>query len=105
MRGVFTRRFREKTRKEWEGIFDGTDACCVPVLTWRDLEEREYEFRPMVGLRGSPGREVEMAYEGRLLGTGEGGEETLREWMGWTKGREWDVGNKGAAELREKGKL
>jgi len=105
MRAVFTARFKTRTRVEWEEVFDGTDACCVPVLTWRDLEERDYEFRPMVGLTGSPGREVEMTYEGKLLKTGEGGEETLREWMGWRKGKEWDVGGKGAAELREKGKL
>jgi len=105
MRGVFAARFKTKTRAEWEGVFDGTDACCVPVLTWRDLEEREYEFRPIVGLTESPAREVEMKYEGTLLQTGEGGEETLREWMGWRKGKEWDVGDKGAAELREQSKL
>lgn len=28
--------FRTKTRAEWEEIFDGTDACVAPVLTWSE---------------------------------------------------------------------
>jgi len=105
MRLIFTARFKTKTRAEWEAIFDGTDACCVPVLTFQDLEERDYDFRPIVGLTGSPGRKVDLTYDGKLLNSGEGSEEALREWMGWRKGSEWDVGTRGAAELREKSKL
>src|ERR1700739_3931675 len=33
---VFTARFAEKTRDEWAEIFDGTDACVTPVLTWSE---------------------------------------------------------------------
>jgi len=105
MRLIFTAKFKSKTRGEWERIFDGLDACCVPVLTYQDLEERDYDFRPIVGLTESPGRKVDMTYEGKALKTGEGGEETLKEWMGWNKGKEWDIGGKGAAELRERSKL
>jgi len=39
------------------------------------------------------------------LKSGEGSEEALKEWMRWRKGSEWDVGAKGAAELRERSKL
>lgn len=105
MRLIFTARFKTKTRAEWEKTFDGTDACCVPVLTYQDLQERDYDFRPIVGLTRSPGRKVDMTYDGRLLKTGEGSEQVLKEWMGWSKGKEWDIGAKGAAELREKSKL
>ncbi|KAK5953486.1 hypothetical protein OHC33_005430 [Knufia fluminis] len=105
MRLIFTARFKTKTRAEWEKIFDGTDACCVPVLTYQDLEERDYDFRPIVGLTESPGRKVELTYDGKLLKTGEGSEKTLKEWLDWTKGQQWDIGAKGAAEQREKSKL
>ena len=33
---VFTQRFASKTRDEWSAIFDGTDACVTPVLTWSE---------------------------------------------------------------------
>jgi alpha-methylacyl-CoA racemase len=33
---VFTQRFARKTRDEWTAIFDGTDACVTPVLTWSE---------------------------------------------------------------------
>ncbi len=32
LRDLFTRRFRERTQAEWTAVFDGTDACCAPVL-------------------------------------------------------------------------
>ena len=105
MRLVFTARFKTKTRTEWEKVFDGTDACCAPVLTYEDLKERQYDFRPIVGLTASPGRKVDMTYDGKMLKPGEGGEEALKEWMGWSKGKEWDLGAKGAAQVTEKSKL
>jgi alpha-methylacyl-CoA racemase len=33
---AFTKRFASKTRDEWAKIFDGTDACVTPVLTWSE---------------------------------------------------------------------
>jgi len=33
---AFTARFAGKTRDEWAKIFDGTDACVTPVLTWSE---------------------------------------------------------------------
>jgi alpha-methylacyl-CoA racemase len=32
LRELFERRFRERTQAEWTAVFDGTDACCAPVL-------------------------------------------------------------------------
>jgi alpha-methylacyl-CoA racemase len=29
---LLARRFRERTQAEWTAVFDGTDACCAPVL-------------------------------------------------------------------------
>ncbi|MGV0793072.1 CaiB/BaiF CoA transferase family protein [Mycolicibacterium sp. XJ1819] len=36
MRRIFTERFAGKTRDQWAAIFDGTDACVTPVLTWAE---------------------------------------------------------------------
>jgi alpha-methylacyl-CoA racemase len=32
LREVLTARFKERTQAEWTAVFDGTDACCAPVL-------------------------------------------------------------------------
>jgi alpha-methylacyl-CoA racemase len=32
LRELLTRRFRERTQAEWTEVFEGTDACCAPVL-------------------------------------------------------------------------
>ncbi len=105
MREVFLRKFKEKTRKEWEGVFDGTDACCVPVLELGEMEKQGFEQRPAVELTGSPSKKIDRdMWEGKQLMPGEGGEERLREWMGWKKGREFDVKD-GVWISKEKAKL
>ncbi|MGN6577484.1 MAG: CaiB/BaiF CoA transferase family protein [Nocardioides sp.] len=32
LRAALTARFKERTQAEWAEVFDGTDACCAPVL-------------------------------------------------------------------------
>lgn len=112
----FTTIFKSKTRAEWEKIFDRTDACCTPVLDYRELESdssREGDQRPAVTLRSSPslasspgaasrdpstgqGSGVEGgSYSGLGLYPGEGGEETLNLWLGWKRGKDFDVENGG----------
>jgi alpha-methylacyl-CoA racemase len=123
MRDEFSRRFRGRTRREWEAVFDGTDACCTPVLDYRELEgSKAYEGdqRPSVTLRDTPWLAVHQGatdvsqgqgpgvdgngYEGTLLGAGAGGEEVLRQWLGWARGREFDV-DSGGLVLKDKSKL
>ena len=36
LRKVFTQKFKERTRDEWCQVFDGSDACFAPVLTWSE---------------------------------------------------------------------
>lgn len=47
-------KFRSKTRREWEDIFDGTDACCTPVFDHAEMEANGYEQRAAVTLSGAP---------------------------------------------------
>lgn len=42
LREVFAARFKTRTRDEWVGIFDGTDACCTPVLTFGEAQQNTH---------------------------------------------------------------
>ena len=128
LRGLFESKFREKSRTEWEAIFDGTDACVAPVLMYEELEEdasgkREGDQRPSVTLRETPclalsekrgesesvrgqGEGVEGGgYFPSLVGPGEGGEGALGQWLGWKKGKEFEEENGGVVWTGDKSKL
>lgn len=125
LRKVMETKFRERTRDEWEKVFDGTDACVTPVLTYHELEsdkqEREGDQRPGVTLKGSPllavcggGGDITVrgqgpgvegdGYIGLPLKPGQGGEETLGQWVGWQRGREYEVDEEGGLILKNEGK-
>ncbi|KAI9647483.1 hypothetical protein NHQ30_003868 [Ciborinia camelliae] len=115
MKETFTRLFKAKTRSEWERIFDGTDACCTPVLDYNELENdstREGDQRPIVTLRETPSLAISTnsshgpsigqgpgveggSYAGKPLYPGQGGETTLNQWLGWKRGKDYDVENGG----------
>lgn len=125
LKALFESRFLSKDRSEWEAVFDGTDACCAPVLEYPELETeqgREGDQRPVVTLRDTPclttnqkanndsvqgqGKGVEGdGYTGFSLGAGQGGEERLKEWNGWTKGKEYEVVEGGLVLKGEKSRL
>jgi alpha-methylacyl-CoA racemase len=108
LREIFARRFAEKTRDEWEAVFDGTDACATPVLENDELERAGYEQRPAVHLVDTPGRPIRAddgGWSGGGLEPGTGGEETLREWLGWEREREFVVRGDGALMPVGKAKL
>nr|WP_084727373.1 CaiB/BaiF CoA-transferase family protein [Rhodococcus yunnanensis] len=42
MREILTAKFESKTRDEWAAIFDGTDACVSPVLTFGEAPEQPH---------------------------------------------------------------
>jgi alpha-methylacyl-CoA racemase len=113
---LFTRLFKQKTRADWEDVFDGTDACVTPVLEMHELEQdnaREGDQRPAVTLTATPsfalkqGKNTRKAFQGQGEGvkgngwTGEalspsqGGEETLNKWLGWRRGKDFEINNGG----------
>ncbi|EMC93812.1 hypothetical protein BAUCODRAFT_36268 [Baudoinia panamericana UAMH 10762] len=113
-RELYTVRFNEKTRAEWESVFDGTDACCTPVLTQRELEASSFDQRPVVTLKRSPGLAIHQSRsEGRPLSRGQGGgvegsgwdskglrpgvggESVLAGWVGWKRGAQYTIQNGG----------
>ncbi|KAI8659459.1 hypothetical protein NCS56_01163200 [Fusarium sp. Ph1] len=119
-------KFMSKSRTEWEAIFDGTDACCTPVLEYSELEsdpKREGDQRPTVTLRETPCLAVKEGvghvdaakfgqgpgvpgegYAPKFVTPGERGEDTLRGWMGWESGREYEL-HEGGLVLKETSKL
>ncbi|PNY25663.1 Isopenicillin N epimerase component 2 [Tolypocladium capitatum] len=128
LRRVFEDVFARRTRGEWEAVFDGTDACCVPVLDYAELETdpaREGDQRPAVTLRQTPCLAVKQqgdapgdaatygqgrgvpgdGYEGAALAPGQGGEEVLRQWLSWTKGKEYDVSDGGFVLTKAESRL
>ncbi|TID22919.1 alpha-methylacyl-CoA racemase [Venturia nashicola] len=127
LKSTFTNTFLSKTRAEWESIFDGTDACVTPVLTQIELEKNGFDQRVPVTLRSSPGlaladgaiEEKDVAvrsakgqgmgvkgqgWDEKGLSPGMGGEKVLGQWLGWRRGRQFDVVNGGLVK-REEGKL
>lgn len=99
LRDIFTRRFKEKTRAEWEAVFDGTDACATPVLEQGELESAGYEQRPAVHLSRTPAFPIEAddgGWTGGGLTPGDGGEDTLRAWMGWEPNKDFLIRKDGA---------
>ncbi|EPS44686.1 hypothetical protein H072_1315 [Dactylellina haptotyla CBS 200.50] len=133
LRKLFTERFKSKTRAEWESVFDGTDACCTPVLTQGELEEQGYDQRPIVTLRDSPGLALEggegkgeaeeekdvaikaakgqgqgvkgSGWEEEGLQAGVGGEGVLEQWVGWRRGKQFEVEEGGGLGLKPGSKL
>jgi alpha-methylacyl-CoA racemase len=126
IRALFDTTFRQKTRAEWEAVFDGTDACAAPVLDYEELENdaaREGDQRPSVTLRATPclavaqrpegesdpavhgqGRGVAgNGYEGEPLAPGEGGAAMLDKWLGWKEGRQFEVLNGAYVLTKDKG--
>lgn len=118
-KNAFEKIFQQKTRAEWEKVFDGTDACVTPVKTQAELEKEGYDQRPIVTLKASPGLAIHdgesdnrdpatgqgigvegSGWESGGLYPGEGGEDTLGRWMGWNRGRDYDVKD-GGLELRK----
>lgn len=41
-RDAYAEVFRRKTRDEWAAIFDGSDACATPVLTWSEARDHPH---------------------------------------------------------------
>ena len=100
-REIFQRRFLEKTRKEWEQVFDGKDACCTPVLDQAELERGGYEQRPAVTLLDSPSLRISQdeAWKSEGLAPGVNGEEILGKWLGWKRGKHYRLEHGGLVKV------
>ena len=89
LRKVFTEKFLEKSRDEWCKVFDGSDACFAPVLTFS--EARAHPHNAVRGTFTRIGKVDQPAPAPRFSRTpgkirnapperGEGGGQALKEW-------------------------
>jgi alpha-methylacyl-CoA racemase len=77
------------------------------VLEQAELEQSGYEQRPAVHLVDTPGLPIpadDGGWTGGGLLPGTGGQETLKAWMGWEKGRDFDIRGDGTLVWIERGK-
>ena len=125
LRRLLEAAFAARTRAEWEAVFDGTDACCTPVLDYAELAAapgREGDQRPPVALHATPLLAVHQnatdparqgqgpgwpgnGYDGQPLLPGQGGKEALAKWFGLRVGREVGVEDGGLVLDAESPKL
>ncbi|XP_070780960.1 alpha-methylacyl-CoA racemase [Enoplosus armatus] len=57
LRQIFTERFASKTQADWSGIFDGTDACVTPVLTFDQVSSHPHNQERASFIKDSSGDE------------------------------------------------
>ncbi|XP_069369553.1 alpha-methylacyl-CoA racemase [Paralichthys olivaceus] len=57
LRRMFTERFASKTQAEWSGIFDGTDACVTPVLSFDQVSSHPHNQERGSFVKDSDGEE------------------------------------------------
>lgn len=113
LKKLFESRFKDRTRSEWENIFDGTDSCVTPVLSYSELHDRGFRMRPPVDLDETPGMAVARekksfdgddtirrgqgsgvdgeGYQGQGLVSGSGGEEVIKQWTGSERGKQYEL--------------
>jgi alpha-methylacyl-CoA racemase len=89
LRALFSERFRKKTRDEWCAVFDGSDACFAPVLTFSEARAHPHNLArhaythasrvdqpsPAPRFSRTPG-----AIRGAPPERGEGGRQALLDW-------------------------
>ena len=89
MREIFARTFKTKTRDEWCKVFDGSDACFAPVLSFSEARRNAHNLSrksfvtvaeveqpaPAPRFSRTPG-----AVRGTPPERGEGGLDALRDW-------------------------
>uniref|UniRef100_A0A3Q3VQ36 Uncharacterized protein n=1 Tax=Mola mola TaxID=94237 RepID=A0A3Q3VQ36_MOLML len=54
---IFTERFASKTQADWSKVFDGTDACVTPVLTFDQVSSHPHNRERASFIKDSSGEE------------------------------------------------
>lgn len=54
-RSLFAARFKSRTRDEWCALFEGTDACVAPILSWTEaaIHPQIVERQTLIEIEGS----------------------------------------------------
>nr|XP_046231268.1 alpha-methylacyl-CoA racemase [Scatophagus argus]XP_046231269.1 alpha-methylacyl-CoA racemase [Scatophagus argus]XP_046231270.1 alpha-methylacyl-CoA racemase [Scatophagus argus] len=57
LRRIFTERFASKTQADWSAVFDGTDACVTPVLSFDQVSSHPHNRERASFIKDSSGEE------------------------------------------------
>ncbi|KAM9306935.1 alpha-methylacyl-CoA racemase isoform 1-T2 [Pholidichthys leucotaenia] len=57
LRRIFTERFASKTQADWSKVFDGTDACVTPVLSFEQVSSHPHNKERGSFMKDSSGEE------------------------------------------------
>lgn len=57
LRRIFTKCFASKTQEDWSRIFDGTDACVTPVLSFEQVSSHPHNQERASFIKDSSGEE------------------------------------------------
>ena len=99
IRDLFTEKFLQKSQSEWEKVFNGTDSCVTPVIPLTPEGNR-----PLAQLSESPGLDVSNINL-EMLKPGTGTKDIMREWVGWTVGKEYTVDMEGTVNIAGSARL
>jgi alpha-methylacyl-CoA racemase len=99
LREIFNREFVQRTQQEWETVFDGMDSCVTPVVPLTSDDNR-----PIAYLSASPSLAVENP-KFEMLEAGIGMEEVLLEWIGWHRGKDYQIDGNGSVTTQNSAKL
>ena len=89
MRKLFARTFKSKTRAQWCKVFEGSDACFAPVLSWSEARRDAHNvFRNSFLEMGGVNQPAPAPRFSRTPGAvrrapperGQGGRQALRDW-------------------------
>jgi len=89
MRKLFARTFKSKTRAQWCKVFEGSDACFAPVLSWSEARRDAHNvFRNSFLEMGGVNQPAPAPRFSRTPGAvrrapperGQGGGQALRDW-------------------------
>jgi len=103
LRTTFSKKFREKTRDEWCAVFEGSDACFAPVLTFSEARAHPHNVARNTFTRaGKVDQPAPAPRFSRTPGSirrapperGEGGNDALKD---------WGFSEKEISSLKEKG--
>ena len=89
MKALLEKTFRSKTRDEWCRVFEGSDACFAPVLSWSEARRDPHNLarKSTIGVAGVPQPAPAPRFSRTPGGVrrapperGEGGAQALAEW-------------------------
>jgi alpha-methylacyl-CoA racemase len=103
MRNIFSRTFRSKTRDEWCRVFEGSDACFAPVLSWSEARAHPHALQRNSFVESAGVAQPAPAPRFSRTPGAVGGAPPERGWGGRAALRDWGFGPEDIDRLQSRG--